>query len=104
MSEQGEFSKLYILVRDDLKPGLAAAQACHASVDFVLEHTHSHECVTWWLERKTIVILSVSRKALEAWLSNFDENLEAYYSSWREPDMENELTAIAVLPKDPKMF
>ena len=109
---ESEYTKLYVLVRNDLKPGLATAQACHAVAEFSLDHllVPEWQSATWAKVHKTMVILALPPAALLRWeqaLANQHETREGYkdhYSLWREPDMGNELTAIAVLPKASKMF
>jgi hypothetical protein len=88
-------NKLYVLVRGDLQPGVQIAQSCHAVADFMLNHD------VW--KNETIVCLKVKDEAeLMKWEHLFYMN-QFKYNSFREPDMDNQLTAIAAhdvsLPK-----
>lgn len=85
---------MYVLVRSDLSPGLQIAQACHAVAEFSLEHpAEFHE---WAEEGRNIVVLDGGDKAeFERWLTV--TNRRPLCAWWAEPDVGNEITAIAAL-------
>jgi peptidyl-tRNA hydrolase len=90
------YEKLYIVTRRDLSPGLQAAQVAHAAFQFGYEH---RPLATQWLQESNfLIILSVEdevtlkERAAEA----ESRNLPVTY--FYEPDIGNQLTAIAVAP------
>lgn len=93
-------NKLYVLVRGDLSPAQQAVQACHALAEFMLEYKHNPP----W-HNETLVLLKVRDKdVLGEWLIKLCDS-EATISSFCEPDLNGELTAIAAHGQDlPKML
>lgn len=85
--------KLYIIGRKDLKPGLRAAQMVHAIMSHAL--SKPKETGEWFATSNNIVLLEVvDRVALEELLGRLVANgigVVAYH----EPDLGDELTAIA---------
>ena len=83
-------NKLYIVTRKDLSKSQQAVQAGHALAEFILNRN------TEW-DNGTLVYLQVSdenelkRLLLSLESSNID------YVKFREPDRDNEITAIASL-------
>jgi hypothetical protein len=75
--------RLYVVVRDDLAPGLRAAQAIHAAVTWTLEHGEPPPDL---VVLETNDIDDVESFAL--W-----EKLQA--ASFHEPDLDDQLTAVA---------
>ena len=83
--------KLYIIVRDDLRPGLQVAQACHAQHAFATEHPES--TAAW--EGNLVVLRVPGEQGLAflcATMASFGYNTSAFF----EPDLGDALTAIAV--------
>lgn len=84
------------MTRRDLPPGLQAAQVAHVAFQFAYEH---RPLATQWMEDSNfLVILSVENEealALRA-LAADGSNLPVTW--FREPDIGNALTAIAVAP------
>lgn len=87
-------TRLYIVVRNDIKPGLQIAQSVHALAAF--EQAFPEQYRAWVTGSNNIVCLQVPSEAeLEDLLS---ENVgEAV--GFHEPDLDNELTAIALTDK-----
>ena len=80
--------KLYVVVRDDLSVPQKAVQAGHALAEFLIENETS------W-KNGTLVYLRVPN---EDHLIRLSDRLGGYgmeHSTFREPDMNNELTALA---------
>jgi len=81
-----------VVVRQDLNPGLATAQAVHAATQFCEEYPElSHE---WMATSNRVVILSIDSE---------EELLElgdvcCAFSHFFEPDLDNSCTALAVMP------
>ncbi len=83
--------KLYVLVRKDLPKSQQAVQGGHAVAEYLLRGHLS----SW--DNGTIVYLAVEDEdELKSWGEIF--NLAcAWWTGFREPDRNNELTAIAAL-------
>lgn len=80
--------KLYGVVRNDLRPGLMAAQVGHALIGWALKYGAPPE---------NLVILETTKEHLEELRQGFaDRRSVAFY----EPDVNDELTAIAVSEPD----
>ena len=87
--KQSLMKKLYIIVRKDLSPSQRAVQAGHAVAEFLLRGPNFR-----W-NNGTLIYLGV--KGLKQ-LENIKRNLEytgVNYVEFREPDLNNETTAIA---------
>lgn len=83
--------KLYVLIRNDLKSAsYKAVQAGHAVAQYILEHPDQ----TW--NNHTLVYLTVKNEySLKMWEKKLDK-----YSKFYEPDINNEMTAIACQDKE----
>ncbi len=81
--------KLFVIVRKDLSTSQRAVQSGHAVAEFLLRGPFSR-----W-QNGTLVYLGVKGlKQLENLKFKLDME-EIPYAEFREPDIENELTAIA---------
>lgn len=89
--------KLHLVTREDLPPGQQAVQAAHAMREFVREHPLEDRI--WYEKSNTLALLAVKdEKALHALLSAArDRRISC--SAFREPDREDELTAVAIGPQ-----
>lgn len=89
--------RLYCITREDLKPGQKIAQACHAATQYLLDHPD-----TEW-NNGYIICLGIQNeeelKKLEEKLISIDRK----YSKFHEPDMDDQLTAIAAIDEG-KLF
>jgi peptidyl-tRNA hydrolase len=97
--------KIYVLVRRDLSASQRVVQACHAVVDLVCKHREDPSVRNWADRDKTLVVLSVrDERELIRWRQKlFDARIPI--AAFVEPDMNLELTAIAVHPEtDPNLF
>lgn len=86
--------KLYVIVRKDLTPSQRAVQAGHAVAEYLL-----HSPRQW--KNETLIYLGV--KGL-AQLRNIKRKLGFHgvkFTEWKEPDLNNEVTAIASDGKSP---
>jgi hypothetical protein len=81
-------NKLYVVVRADITPGLQIAQSCHAVEQFHRDHP---ELAIW----QNIVCLQVPDKEE---LAKIAYNASGRFASslFREPDLQDEPTAIAL--------
>lgn len=86
--------KLFVIVRKDLTPSQAAVQAGHAVASYLL---HSR-CLRW--QNEILIYLGVKNlRKLEHLRFNFKKN-NISYVEFREPDMNNEITAIVTDEKN----
>jgi peptidyl-tRNA hydrolase len=86
--------KLYVVTRGDLSPGQQAVQACHAGQEFIFEHPREAE--SWHLRSNTLALLVLPSEAELESLARAAEDLRVPVTRFREPDRDNELTAIAL--------
>lgn len=84
--------RMYIIVRNDLKPGLQAAQACHALRLFGAEHPEEDR--SWYEGSNNLVLLQVPDE--EALLGLLERSSGISSSLFREPDLGDEATALAL--------
>lgn len=91
-------SKLYLVTRRDLKPGVQAAQLVHATVEFCLKNPELTK--NWHDISNTVVLLSVSDEWELEKLLNSAQEFGIIVSSFREPDLDNQLTAITLEPSE----
>lgn len=87
-------AKLYIIVRNDLAPGLQAAQACHALREFVSAHPEID--AVWHADSKTLVLLGVPTESDLKELATRAEGRGVPLALNYEPDLGGELTAVAL--------
>ena len=91
-----EGDKLYVITRQDLEPGYQAVQSMHALRQFTAEHPEIDKM--WFEQSNYLGLLSV---ADEQELNMLIEQATAHdinFSIFREPDVENQITAIALAP------
>ena len=90
--------KLYIIVRSDLIIAQQIVQAAHAGIDF--QHQHPEIAKQWNKESNYLIILSVeNEEQLLLYLEKFKfYNIKT--TTFREPDIGNKITAIAVEPSE----
>lgn len=87
--------KLYIIVRSDLSPGLQAAQACHGLRLFVEEHEETDQ--KWYTESNNLVLLQVPNETELLALRDRANGIPS--SLFREPDVNDEATALTLGPE-----
>jgi len=93
--------KLYIVSRQDLPPGAQCAQSVHAAFAFAQEHPELTR--DWHLNSNNIVILAV-RHEQDLTLLLERARLEGVeFSAFREPDLDDALTALAIAPRGKKL-
>ena len=91
--------KLYILLRQDLNPGVQVSQACHITAEWCKRWQEGNK--DW--NNETIVVVSVLNLIH---LNYWKEKLELKcleYSIFCEPDLNNEMTGLACYT-DKKIF
>ena len=88
--------RLYVLVRTDIKTSSPAVQAGHAVAQFMLENP---DC-EW--NNSYLIYLKVANSNK---LDMYKKQVEFLISSdFREPDLDNEVTATAIYGRDTKLF
>ena len=96
-----EGDKLYVVTRRDMSPGYQGVQSMHGAIQFSVDHKEIHKA---WFEQSNFL----------GWLSAKDEGelfellakasrKQIKFSIWREPDVDNEITAIAFEPGEASM-
>lgn len=88
--------KLVVVTRQDLSPGYQAVQASHASIQF--QHEYPEISKKWHSESNYLALLSTKD---EQSLNNLIEKCQSKglnVSVFTEPDIDNQITAIAIEP------
>jgi len=81
--------KLFVLIRNDLKPSYQAVQAGHAVAQWMLDNKDQK-----W-NNQTLVYLQVpDMDHLEVWASKLNSKAISF-SQFNEPDINNQVTALA---------
>ena len=92
--------KLFVCVRSDLTTAQKAVQACHAVAEFCLKFP---ETVLDWHESNYLVILEVENEKQLQYLCDFAYFSAFDYSWFKEPDLNNSMTAIVLEPGAEKL-
>jgi peptidyl-tRNA hydrolase len=90
--------RLYIITRSDLEPGYQAAQAVHAAIQFQIEHPEIQR--DWFEKSNTVALLAISDETKLTALMRKAESIGVRVAAFREPDLGNQLTSIALEPTD----
>ena len=89
---QSENPRLYVLVRSDLDATYRMVQGMHAVAAHTLQYPNE------W-KNETIVVCKVKHEAaLENWLFKL-QNHDRKFTYFHEPDIDNQLTALATVDK-----
>jgi peptidyl-tRNA hydrolase len=90
--------RMVVIARRDLSPAQQAVQSCHAVAELCLRHGGDPGIAEWDKDHKTMILLGVDDKdELEMWQSKV-EALDVPHATFREPDIGDEPTAIAIHP------
>lgn len=88
--------KLVLVTRSDLRPGQQAVQAAHAMRQFAAEHPELDQA---WFERSnTLALLTVPNEEALRRLADLADDRDLKLAAFREPDLGDALTAIALQP------
>jgi hypothetical protein len=90
-------AKLFVVTRRDLDPGSQAVQGMHAYGRFEEQHPATYR--EWYAASNTLAFLSVSDEGALGVLYQEAVDRGLPVAAFREPDRDNELTAIALGPK-----
>lgn len=96
MMQITENEKLVTITRRDLSAGQQAVQSTHAAIDFTFEYPN--KASPWHKTSNYLVMVSVqNEEALKEFIKRCEYKL-LDYTVFREPDINNEITAIAIEP------
>jgi len=86
--------RIYTLTRTDISNGQQAIQAAHSLAQYIIDH-NPHQIGEW--ENGSIINLGLgSEKSLNRWIRKL-KNKNIKFSIFREPDLSNQITSIAIL-------
>ena len=88
--------RLYIVTRADLPAGDQAVQGAHALTEFAFEHPETAKA--WHEQSNTLAFLAVPDESALQRLHERAFDLDIKASAFREPDLGDSLTAIAIEP------
>lgn len=96
MSQIKEGDKLYVITRSDLSPGYQAVQSMHALREFVNDHPDIDS--EWYSNSNYLGLLAVKDEYhLDSLIQKANEK-GVRVSVFREPDIGDRITAIAMEP------
>ena len=96
MTQIKEGDKLYIIARQDISPGYQAVQGMHALRQFVKDHPDIDK--EWFEKSNYLGFLSVENEHALIKLAEQALAKGIKFSIFREPDIDNQITAIAIEP------
>ena len=88
--------KLYVITRRDLEPGYQAVQSIHAAIQFKFEYPELSK--DWYEQSNYLGLLSVTNEQELLQLIEQAATHSIHCSIFREPDIDNQITAIALAP------
>ncbi len=88
--------KLRIITRSDLPLGYQAVQSGHAAIQF--QHEHRRIAKRWYNKSNYLIFLYVNNVTELTLLAERSKSENIRVSVFREPDLNNEITAIALEP------
>lgn len=87
-------TKLVSITRQDLSAGYQVVQTAHAIADFA--HDHPDQFRQWKQESNSIITLSIKDEQSLIELYERLKKYTPYITSFREPDIQDQMTAICV--------
>ena len=93
---QISIQKLYVVVRKDICPGYQVAQSCHAAIQYVFDHPEQSKI--WHETSDYIVVLNIDDEDKLKELMNEATKRNIKFSFYREPDLDNQYTAVSLEP------
>lgn len=86
--------RLYVLVRKDLHPIYACVQGGHAVAEFAINHPGAFK---EWMNGYLIYLNGGAYRSMLGWLDKLTlEYPDLSWSVFKEPDLDGQITAIAV--------
>jgi hypothetical protein len=87
---------LYVITRQDISSGYQAVQSIHAAIQFGMEHPDIHR---FWFDKSNYLgLLSVANELELGKIIEKAAEQNIKFSVFREPDIDNQITAIALEP------
>lgn len=93
--------RLYVIVREDLPPGLRAAQAGHAIAEFCLKNP---VVASEWNENGNVLIILGVLNEWELLRVSFPISELMPMVEFCEPDLDDALTAVAAFPNQQEIY
>lgn len=90
--------KLVVITRSDLTPGQKAVQSTHAAINFIFEHPD--RAGPWFTNSNYLAQLETQNEYKLLQLVEQCEIKKLKYTVFREPDLNNSITAIAIEPSE----
>ncbi len=87
-------TKLISITRQNLTFGYQLVQSCHSIADFAYDHPDIFK--QWKQESNSIITLAVKDEQSLIDICNKLQSVTPYITSFREPDIDNQMTAIAI--------
>ena len=87
--------KLRVVVDQTLAPGQQVAQALHAAIEFLYKYPELSSI--WHTLSNSVVVMNCAPQEFSKLLSRCEKK-GARYACFKEPDMDNRLTAVCVEP------
>lgn len=88
--------KLVVVTRQDISPGYQAVQSAHALIQF--QYDHPEIANNWYKNSNYLAMLSTKDENSLINLIKQCQRLCLNISIFREPDIDNQITAIAIEP------
>lgn len=85
-----------MITREDISAGYQGVQSIHAAIQFAMEHPGINK--EWFEKSNYLGFLSVSNEQELLCLAERAATLGIEHSIFREPDVDNQVTAIAIAP------
>lgn len=89
---------LYIITCRDLPPGPQAVQSAHAALNFAMEHPEIAQ--SWFKVSNYLALCSVEDEQALLALAQKADRHGLTFSIFREPDLGDRATALAIEPSD----
>lgn len=90
--------RMYVLVNREVLPLVhAGVQGSHACADFVWQHKDHPATKQWCEQDKTLLFLNGNKSDMQT-LMTYCDKAGIKYSKFIEPDMNDEMTAVAFQP------
>lgn len=87
---------MYVVTREDLSPGYQSVQGIHAAIQFAMEHPDINK--VWFENSNYLGFLSVLNEMELTRLIELATHNDIQFSIFKEPDINNQITAIALAP------
>ena len=98
MKQISSTEKLRVITRRDLPIAYQAIQSAHASIDF--QHQHPVEAKEWQTQSNYLAFLTVADEDQLIKLITKAILMGIKHTVFREPDIGNEITAVALEPTE----